>query len=49
MVCKTDITTVFIELDIKHKDGCMGSRGHETRRPTGQIRLRSGKTRWRDE
>lgn len=47
MVCKRGITAVFIELGIKQEDGCMGSRGRETRRPAWM--LRSGKSHWRDE
>ena len=38
MVCKTDITSVFIELDIRQEDGCMGSRRRETWRPTWMLR-----------
>lgn len=47
MVWEMGITAVFIELNIKQEDGCMGSQGHETRRPTWM--LRSGKSHWRDE
>lgn len=47
MVCKTGIAAVFMELDIKQADGCMRSRGRETRRPAWM--LRSGKSHWRDE
>lgn len=38
MVCKTDITAVFIELDIKQEDGCMGSSGMKP----GGLPVRSG-------